>query len=138
MRARPTFVSAVLVLVAVSGTAAAQRPITAARTTYDFDTYAGAGLASTPAAGQLDSDEWKVSGMSDAPMATAYGGTATTGDWARGASAGGETTGGLYGFEVAASDTAFGWQPGSLDATPGAFEVRFVNQTGATIVDPRI
>ena len=138
MRTRLTLVSVALLLVAVSGTAAAQRPITSVRTTYDFDTYAGAGLAPAPLAGQLDSDEWKVSGMSDAPNSTAYGGTVTTGDWARGTDDGAVTTGGLYAFTVAASDSAFGWQPGSLDVTPGAFEVRFVNQTGADIVDPRI
>lgn len=138
MRTRLTLVSAVIALAALSGTAAAQRAITGARTRFDFNTYLGTGLQSTPAAGQLDSDEWRVAGMSDLPNMTAYGETNITGDWARGASVGGVSTGGLYSFTVAPGDTAFGWQPGSTDVTPGEFHVRFINNTGAPIVDPTI
>ncbi|MCA9680409.1 MAG: DUF4215 domain-containing protein, partial [Myxococcales bacterium] len=77
-----------------------------------------------------------VTGMSDGD--TTFGGTFATGDLARGASAGGVGTGGLYAFDVAAGDPAFGWQPGTNDFTPGTAVVRFVNDTGAPIVDPTV
>jgi MYXO-CTERM domain-containing protein len=116
----------------------AQHAITGAKTTIDFNAYTAAGLQSAPTAGQLDSDEWAITGFSDAPSNLAFGGTAITGDWARGVSAGNVTTGGLYAFTVAASDNAFGFQPGGSDVTPGTFTLRLVNSTGADITDPTI
>jgi hypothetical protein len=53
--------------------------------TENFQTYTGTGFAPAPAAGQLDSDLWASTGMSDAPTAP-FGATFTTGDFARGVS----------------------------------------------------
>lgn len=136
MRTRLSFVSAALVLVAVTGTAAAQRPITSVRTRYDFNDYLGTGLDTAPVAGQLDSDEWMVTGNSVGN--STFGGTHVTDDFARGVDADTVATGGMYAFTVAAGDNAFGWQPTGADLTPGQFVVRFVNNTGAPIVDPRL
>ncbi len=41
-----------------------------------FNSFGGTGFTATPAAGQLDSDFWRISGMSDG--VTTYGGTFTT------------------------------------------------------------
>ncbi len=120
----------------VPATAAAQQAITGLDTTIGFDGYAGAGLVSAPAAGQLDSNSWRVLGMSGGD--TTFGGNFPTGDSARGLSSGGVTTGGLYAFTVAAGDVAFGWQPETADLTPGEILLRLDNQTGAAIVDPTL
>ncbi|TNF37790.1 MAG: DUF11 domain-containing protein [Deltaproteobacteria bacterium] len=106
-------------------------PLVSDHALVDFSGYAGAGLAPSPAAGQLDSDLWRVTGLSDGD--TAFGGTYATGDYARGASTGTVTTGGLYGFSVGAGNRGLGFQPDDTDLTPGAFELKLVNNTGRTI-----
>ena len=134
--ARPSIAVAVIVSL-MPATAVAQRAISGLRTTIDFTGYTGAGLDASPEAGQLDSDEWMVTGLS--PGNTTFGGgpyTATS--YARGASIGGVTDGGLYAFDVGTGDPAFGWQPATGELLPGTFTVRFVNQTGATITDPTL
>jgi hypothetical protein len=99
--------------------------------TIDFDNategivaqdFAGAGLASEPAPGQLDSDAWSFLGFSDGDIG--FGGSAESGDFARGVSTGGVTTGGLYGFEIGESDTGLGIQPTAGDFAPGSFVLR--------------
>lgn len=65
----------------------------------DFNLYGGAGFASPPASPQqLDSGAFLVRGLSDGDVD--FGETRTTGDFARGASAGGASTGGVYAFDV--------------------------------------
>ncbi|HEX8572922.1 MAG TPA: Calx-beta domain-containing protein, partial [Allosphingosinicella sp.] len=49
----------------------------------DFAGFTAGGFAPTPTAAQIDSDIWRVVGLSDIPN-PAYGFTATTGDFARG------------------------------------------------------
>ena len=96
----------------------------------DFNAYTGAGFASSPTAGQLDSNNMIVSGLSDGDMS--WGGDYTTGDYARGQSTGGVTTAGLYGGNNA-GDYFFMFQPGGSDMTPGALRIRYSNDTGLTI-----
>lgn len=102
----------------------------------DFDNYRGDGFAPTPSSGQLDSDTYRPIGFSDGDGA--FGGTYTTGDFARGQSTGGVTTGGTYAFEVGASDFALGIQPTTVDFTPGNLTIRISNQTGQSISRFRI
>lgn len=90
--------------------------------------FTGAGLQPEPTAGQLDSDAWAITGLSDGN--TTFGGTGTTGDFARGSSSGGVTTGGLYGFTVASENAALGFQPATDDWTPGTLTLRLKNSTG--------
>ena len=123
-------------LCVLAAPASAGHPIRGARTTVDLAGYAGAGLAPEPGAGQLDSDAWRVEGLSEG--ATTFGGTHVTGDPARGADDGGVSNGGLYAFTVAAGDPAFGWQATTDDLSPGVVELRFLNETGASLVDPTI
>ena len=100
-----------------------------------FDSYRGDGFAPNPTSTQLDSDHWRILGLSDG--AGTYGGTYLSGDFARGQSTGGVTTGGIYAFNVDAGagfDWALGFQPIGSDLTPGAATLMVTNATG-TIVD---
>lgn len=96
--------------------------------------FTGAGFQPSPAAGQLDSDAWSITGLSDGPLA--FGGTGITGDYARGSSAGRVSTGGIYAFRVGgADDVALGFQATDSDMNPGAITLRVVNQTGGVLND---
>jgi hypothetical protein len=52
-----------------------------------FSGFDGSGFAPSPATGQLDSNVWRVTGMSDGNGT--FGGTHDSGDFARGSSTGG-------------------------------------------------
>lgn len=115
--------------------------------TIDFDSnlsgvangpYTGLGFQSSPAAGELDSDAWAVTGFSDGSLA--FGGTQIrnplANDFSRGFTAGAVTTGGIYSFDLDTSagvNRAFGIQPGADDFTTGTLTLRLQNQTGAPI-----
>ncbi|MDF1815972.1 MAG: cadherin domain-containing protein [Verrucomicrobiales bacterium] len=102
--------------------------------TFDFSEFAGTGFAADPVNGQLDSDQWVVTGMSDGDIA--LGETYTTGDFSRGENDGGTGTGGIYAFDIdntSAVDPALGIQPGGSDFTPGRIILKITNQTGSTL-----
>ncbi len=122
--------SFVLAIVLLIGSAMA---LFAATTPIDFTGFDGSGFAPNPAAGQLDSDIWRVTGLSDGDGT--FGGTYTTGDFARGSSSGGVSTGGVYSFDVGGGNTTLGVQPGSSDFTPGDFTLKIENTTGSTVAD---
>lgn len=105
----------------------------AATTPIDFAGFTGSGFAPNPSAGQLDSDIWRVTGLSDGNGT--FGGTHTAGDFARGSSNGGVTTGGIYAFtNVGTSgNNILGVQPSDADFTPGDFTLRVQNTTGNEI-----
>lgn len=100
--------------------------------TENFNSFDGSGFAASPAAGQLDSDNYLATGFSDGDGT--FGGSHTTGDFARGTDPDGVTTGGVYAFETTTSDFSWGVQPGGSDFTPGTFVVRYQNNTGSTII----
>jgi cysteine-rich repeat protein len=134
--ARPSIAVAVIVSL-MPATAVAQRAISGLRTTIDFTGYTGAGLAASPGTGQLDSDEWMVTGLS--PGNTTFGGGPYTGvPYAMGSSIGSVNPGGLYSFDVGTNEQTFGWQAAAGELLPGTFTVRFVNETGAPIIDPTL
>ncbi|MGH1342208.1 MAG: DUF4215 domain-containing protein [Nannocystales bacterium] len=114
-------------------TALADEVLDASGVVIDFTGFDGSGFAPEPAEGQLDSDDWIVTGLSDGDFD--FGDTVMTGDYARGVSEGGETTGGVYAFdpENDATTLALGVQPGETDFTPGAFILRLQNQTGGVL-----
>ena len=99
--------------------------------TENFSGFTGTGFSPTPAVGQLDSNTWRVTGMSDGNGV--FGGTHTIGDFARGTSTGGVTTGGTYAFDVGGGSTIIGFQPAGSDFTPGTLTARLENNTGGVI-----
>ena len=88
----------------------------------------GTGFTPTPSSGQLDSDAWASTGMSEGSLA--FGGTGTTGDYARGSSF--STSGGFFGLTVS-GDTFLAIRPGGSDWTPGTLTLRVQNTSGSTI-----
>lgn len=96
----------------------------------DFTGFDGSGFNSPTVPGQLNSETWSAIGFSDGDVL--FSGTGTTGDFARGTSAGGETTGGVYAFDDA-GDVFLGVQPGGSDFTPGNFILKVENNTGAPL-----
>lgn len=96
-----------------------------------YGAFNGAGFDPIPAPGQLDSDAWEISGFSDGDLP--FGGSNNTGDYARGVSPGGVTTGGIYSFETAAGDYSLGIQPTTADFTPGSITLKIKNLTAQTL-----
>lgn len=120
--------------VGTSSMVQAQLPIAAldVAVTEDFSGYTGAGFDDPPAAGQLDSTIWRVTGASDGDGT--FGGTHDAGDFARGSSTGGATSGGVYSFDAGGGVTVFGIQPTAGDfGGGGTFTLRLQNNTGSTI-----
>jgi len=115
-------------------TAAAQQPITGPVTRIEFTAYDGDGLDSSPGAGQLDSDAWRVTGMNDGDGV--FGGDYAAGDFAEGLSTGGVTEGGMWAFTVATNDHAFGIQQTGDDLTPGNVHLRFASARTVAMTDP--
>jgi hypothetical protein len=93
----------------------------------DFSTFLGNGFSPAPGPDQLDSDSWAIIGLSDGDMA--FGGTEISGDFARGSSAGGVTSGGIYGY-TGSTDGAIWIQPTGSDFSPGSITLKLCNQTG--------
>lgn len=96
--------------------------------------FAGTGFTNTPAPGQLDSDAWSIVGLSDGTLD--FGGSATSGDAARGAASSPVSTGGVYAFSGGSiNGAALGFQPGGtdFDSQTGGLFFRMVNETGVTL-----
>jgi hypothetical protein len=98
--------------------------------------FTGSGFQPAPSAGLLDSDAWASTGMDDGDLA--FGGTGTSGDFARGSSTGGVTTGGFYAFDTGAGDNCLGIQPGGDDWTPGTITLRIQNTSGSPVTSFQI
>ena len=134
LRRLSAFMGAAVLLMILSFSRYGSAPALAQGTmpfTENFASFAGTGFASSPGAGQLDSDTWRVTGLQDDPSAV-FGGS-YSGDFALGVSVGGTSQGGMYAFDVGGGTIALGVQPGSSDFTPGAITLRIQNTTGATI-----
>lgn len=98
----------------------------------DFTGFAGAGFQPGGGAGTLNSDEWSVTGLSEG--AVDFGGTAITGDFARGVTMGLVTTGGVYGVDIAGNQGLM-IQPTADDFTPGSFILKIENNTGVEVTE---
>lgn len=112
------------------GTALADEVLNGA-VTFDFNDFAGSGFAAEPAAGQLDSDNWIVTGLGDG--AFDFGDDVSGGDFGEGENAGGVNSAGIHGFIIGANDNALGVQPSGSTFTPGAFVLRIENQSGGVL-----
>ena len=113
---------------------------TATPFTIDFDNtvsgvnngqFNGSGFSPSPATGQINSNAFAITGLSDGTLN--FGGTQTSGDFARGASTGNVPlgTGGIYAFNHGGLNYSLGYQPTTDDMTPGTFTLRIQNNTGA-------
>lgn len=100
--------------------------------TINFTGFNGSGFAPTPAAGQLDSDDWIVTGCTD-NLSPTFGSTLTTLDFANGTSTGNVSAGGIFAFDVGSSNITLGVQPTGNDWSPGSFILRIQNNTGEII-----
>lgn len=93
--------------------------------------FTGAGITTTASTtGQLNSNSWACTGMSDGTLN--FGGTGTSADFTNGVSTGGVTTGGMYAFTVATSNNAIGFQPTGSDWEPGTLTLKIQNKSGST------
>ncbi|QTA90511.1 ExeM/NucH family extracellular endonuclease [Desulfonema magnum] len=101
----------------------------------DFTGFAGNGFASDPSTGQLDSDSWIVKGLSDGDgtFGEEYENGDVYGDFIRGESPGGVSSGGVYAFDVGDGNLILGIQPMGTDFTPGEIILRIQNNTGSTV-----
>ena len=93
--------------------------------------FEGDGFHTDPGIGQLDSDAWSIEGLSDGNLS--FGGLEIIGDFARGSSSGGVTTGGIYSYEVEIDNRAFGFQAIGNDFTPGSITLKIRNSSGFTL-----
>jgi hypothetical protein len=97
--------------------------------------FQGAGFSPSPSVGQLNSNSWATTGMSEGSFA--FGSTQITGDFAKGVSEGGVIDGGFYAFDVEdkpnSTNYAFGFQSTQDDFTPGTITLKIQNTTGQYI-----
>ena len=98
--------------------------------TIDFTGFAGAGFQPGGGAGMLNSDTWSAIGFSEGDVA--FGGTAVSGDFARGATMGLVITGGVYAVDIVGNQGLM-VQPVDGDFTPGSFILKLQNNTGEVI-----
>ena len=95
--------------------------------------FTGSGFTSNPNSGQLDTDAWATTGLSDG--AKNFGISNASGDHARGSNDGGVSTGGIYGFDIGGGNRALGIQPTGSDWTPGTITLKIVNNSSSVIND---
>jgi plastocyanin len=111
----------------------AQHSIDGLLTVESFDGYLGTGLEPLPAVGRLDSDEWRVTGMSEGSCNFGATCNALNSDFTRGSDADTVSEGGLYSFIVTPGNQTFGFQPTDVDVSPGTITWLLTNDTGSTI-----
>jgi hypothetical protein len=96
--------------------------------------FQGTGFSPSPTVGQLNSNAWATTGMSEGN--SAFGATKTSGVFAKGVSAGEVVDGGFYAFDVDEKNSinyALGFQPTQNDFTPGTITLKIENTTGQYI-----
>lgn len=132
-------VLAILVVLLAASPALAQVTLSEARASYteNFDGFRGAGFVARPSAGQLDSDTWAVHPSFGSFDTLAYV-PHDAGEYARGESPGGVTTGGVYGFDLGGGDYALGVQITGTAFSPGALGLRIRNGGRNTISTIRL
>lgn len=119
-----------LCIAAVTSSAQVQLNAVNTPVTIDFTGYTASGFAPAPTSGQLNSNNWASTGMSDGALS--FGGTQTSGDYARGEWTTGTTSGGFY-YINDGGNTRFAIQPTSADWNPGTLTLRVRNSTGRAL-----
>lgn len=98
--------------------------------------FTGDGFRPNPNPGQIDSDAFRVSGLSDG--AVRFGEVGATGDFARGTANVNVNTGGVYSFEVESGNFTLGAKPRGGDFRPGSFTLLIINETGEPVNSTRV
>lgn len=100
----------------------------------NYEFFTGAGLASTPAAGQLDSDTYAIRFLSGGTVVAAcnFGDTCNAGEFAKGIGNGSETDSGIYAYNHVDDKIALGVNLGS-SFTSSDVTVQIDNGTGVLI-----
>ena len=96
-----------------------------------FDGFMGEGFSANPTDGQLCSNHWAVTGLSDGDLD--FGGEATSGDYTGTTTGGGVGGGGLYAYDGGMGDLALWIQPTGGDFTQGTLTLRVQNNSGTTL-----
>lgn len=115
-----------LCIAAVTSSAQVQLNAVNTPVTIDFTGYTATGFAPAPAPGQLNSNNWASTGMSDGNLN--FGDTQTGGDYARGLW-NNSTSGGFY-YISQGGNVRFIVQPTAADFNPGTITLRIQNNTG--------
>ncbi|MEM6734950.1 MAG: T9SS type A sorting domain-containing protein [Bacteroidota bacterium] len=95
----------------------------------DFSFFDGSGFDTGPSAGHLNSNVWRIGGLSGSSTGGPFGGDYD----AKGSSTGGIASSGIYSFDVGSGNATLGVQPDDLDFNPGTITLRLQNNTGATV-----
>lgn len=128
-----SFALLIVLVFSISGEASSQLSISDSNmVVIDFAGFTASGFSPYPDSGQLDSDTWSVVGLSDGDLG--FGDYLVTGDFARGISDGGVSTGGIFAFETDSGNMALGVQPTSGDWSPGSFILKIQNNSGKEII----
>lgn len=100
----------------------------------NFQAFTAAGFAPTPAAGQLDSDIWRIAGLSAMPWSS----TRTTAEFAHGTSNGNLANTvpntGVWSFTTAGANRILGLQPNGTFFLGGIY-LRIQNTSGVTLTN---
>lgn len=120
-----------IIIVAAAGPSSYSFGSIGASVCENFTGYTASGFSPSPIAGQLNSNSWAITGLSDGILA--FGGTRTTAssDYTRGITTwGASTTGGLYSITPNENFMVQGTGP---DMTNGTITMRIQNATGSTL-----
>ncbi len=129
MKTRVTLTAA-LMAAAVAAQGQVSIPSTGTPVVVDFTGFDGSGFDPAPAAGQLDGDDWAITGLSDGTQN--FGDSNISGDFAKGVTTGGVFSGGIYALDNG-GDISMMIQPTGSDWTPGTVTLRLQNNTGGSI-----
>jgi hypothetical protein len=132
MKIRYSLFSGLLFMASTTANAQLIISATGVPVTENFSTFSGSGFSANPTLGQLSSNTWRVTGLSDGDLT--FRAEGTTGDFAKGASNGGVTAGGIYAFNSGLTNGVMvGVQPSGNDFTPGSIIVKVTNNSSTTI-----
>lgn len=124
------FKTTLLLMVMVASVADAGAVVIAAD---DFESFSASGLAPGGTDGALDSNAWRVTGVSDGD--SDFGDRRPGGDYGRGPSGTPVRSGGIHALELPGGSVGLGVQATGSDFSPGALIRRVANGTKSVLED---
>lgn len=98
--------------------------------------FTGQGFRPNPNQGQIDSEAFRVTGLTDGSVR--FGEIGVSDDFARGTANGSVSAGGIYSFEVESGNFTLGANPRGGDFRPGTFTLLVINETGQPVEPTRL